>query len=516
MIRHLPPTTARPRSGDTLTEVLMAMLIMSIGVSFVAAVFPLSVLRTIQASQLTAATVHRFQAEALIDMLPDLVHNPEGIALEGLDRVTGPGDLNGDGQVDSDDDRPNTYREHFGTRYIVDPWGYHVHRLDGTTFTRVDPNTGASGNAAVSDWFGVDAAGIGWLQRYDGGILAQSQNTSNVDPRLWAEHQERLAATLAASADRFQEVATSELIEPILDPTNTFVIGVRFSASDDLASAGNSPRDQLQDSSVLGVVPDGEIARITLFDERGKASQAYPVTHISGQDVFWTESGFGDLNADGATDTRFLPESFRVGTEWVIGHAVLEVSQSRYYTWLMSVRKRGDGNASVDVAVLFNRGVDAEDEYAYQATFVPDTNIVGLVFDENSEPEPFLKRGGYVFDAQNCRWYRVQDFRERPAVIGWGGEYSDAYDVVMFVEGTIIEPGGEDTYVGGTGTTSGVLNYVYDMESADDNANGLLDDEDRNRDGVQVPAPLAMGRAVLMPGIIQVYSLGTVNVPEDF
>ena len=70
--------------------------------------------------------------------------------------------------------------------------------------------------------------------------------------------------------------------------------------------------------------------------------------------------------------------------------------------------------------------------------------------------------------------------------------------------------------MGGTGTTSGVLNYVYDMESADDNGNGLLDDEDRNRDGVQVPAPLAMGRAVLMPGIIQVYSLGTVNVPEDF
>ena len=43
------------RRGVTLTEVLMSMLIMAIGVSFVAAVFPLSLLRSIQGAQLTGA-----------------------------------------------------------------------------------------------------------------------------------------------------------------------------------------------------------------------------------------------------------------------------------------------------------------------------------------------------------------------------------------------------------------------------------------------------------------------------
>ena len=43
------------RRGVTLTEVLMSLMIMSIGISSVAVLFPLSMLRSLQATQRTAA-----------------------------------------------------------------------------------------------------------------------------------------------------------------------------------------------------------------------------------------------------------------------------------------------------------------------------------------------------------------------------------------------------------------------------------------------------------------------------
>lgn len=483
MIRHIPRKyTSHARRGVTLTEVLMSMLIMSIGISFIAAVFPLSVLRTIQASQLTSATIHRFQAEALLDMFPDLVHNPEGIPLEGLDGVTGPGDINGDGQVDTDDDRPNTYREHFGRNYIVDPWAYYIHAQDGTVFDRFDPPSGSTfNNTLVSDWFGIDAGGVSYLQRYDGGIAAQTfPAPTGVTPEDWLAYREDLAATLTASTDRWEEVATTPLVTAI-DDGNGNIIGVSFDAGIDLSMV-----DDPASGPNFGVVPDSELGRITIFDDHGHASQTYPITNAVGSDIYWSElaPGAGDADANGTLDRRYLPP--RIDE---IGHATIEISQKRQFSWMMTVRKRADGNAGVDVAVLFNRGIDAQLEYAYRTTFISGTNTVGIKYDPTSEPEPFLKKGGYILDAQNCRWYRIQDIRQQPTIGTW--EFGD-YQYVLSVEGTILSAGGEDI-------STPIPNDALDA-GEDRNGNNTLD----------------YGRAVLLPGVIEVYPLGTVAVPEEF
>src|SRR5215467_1551135 len=52
------------RKGATLTEVLIALLIMSIGLVALAVLFPISVLRSIKATQFTTATDNRYNAEA--------------------------------------------------------------------------------------------------------------------------------------------------------------------------------------------------------------------------------------------------------------------------------------------------------------------------------------------------------------------------------------------------------------------------------------------------------------------
>ena len=61
------------RGGTTLTEVLISMLIMGIGIVSLATLFPISVLRSIQATQVTNATMLRYNAEALVDLNPNIL-----------------------------------------------------------------------------------------------------------------------------------------------------------------------------------------------------------------------------------------------------------------------------------------------------------------------------------------------------------------------------------------------------------------------------------------------------------
>ena len=65
------------RTGATLSEVLIALLIMSIGVISVATLFPLSVLRSVNATQLTHATLLKQNAEALILNYPSILQQAQ-------------------------------------------------------------------------------------------------------------------------------------------------------------------------------------------------------------------------------------------------------------------------------------------------------------------------------------------------------------------------------------------------------------------------------------------------------
>ena len=87
-MRRLKRKTQRPagrpaRSGVSLSEVLMSLGLMSIGIAFIAGIFPLAALRTLRATNLTNATILRFNAEAAIATQEDfagtrraLIHNP--------------------------------------------------------------------------------------------------------------------------------------------------------------------------------------------------------------------------------------------------------------------------------------------------------------------------------------------------------------------------------------------------------------------------------------------------------
>lgn len=67
------PRHAVSRAGTSLVEVLMSLLVMGIGVVAVATLFPASVLRSVQATQLTNATILRYNAEAVLAAIPELL-----------------------------------------------------------------------------------------------------------------------------------------------------------------------------------------------------------------------------------------------------------------------------------------------------------------------------------------------------------------------------------------------------------------------------------------------------------
>ena len=102
---------SQQRAGVTLMEVLMSVMIMSIGVVSLASLFPISILRGVQATQLTNATVLRYNAEALIDSLPThFVFDPDGT-------------LNANGHI---------AHQRANRKYVVDPLGAYYASLDGT------------------------------------------------------------------------------------------------------------------------------------------------------------------------------------------------------------------------------------------------------------------------------------------------------------------------------------------------------------------------------------------------
>jgi hypothetical protein len=75
-----------PRSGVTLSEVLVSMLIMSVGVVSLATLFPISVIRTAQATQLTHAVFLRNNAEAAVESNLGILNNyyPVGSAVVNI------------------------------------------------------------------------------------------------------------------------------------------------------------------------------------------------------------------------------------------------------------------------------------------------------------------------------------------------------------------------------------------------------------------------------------------------
>jgi hypothetical protein len=191
-------------------------------------------------------------------------------------------------------------------------------------------------------------------------------------------------------------------------------------------------------ASGFTTLPAGITARAVIFSADGISSHARFLTSVGvvgGPDtvntIKWTEDVNNngtldpgeDINGNGTLDLYPLPASFVPG-----GKVRIEL-QERRYNWLLTVRRDSQSGANVDVVVFFKRRFDINtDEYLFPllTPFQVGFNQVvvswplGINPATNQEYKPFMRKGSYIFDANNAFWYRISNVSENLPANGQG------------------------------------------------------------------------------------------------
>lgn len=142
----------------------------------------------------------------------------------------------------------------------------------------------------------------------------------------------------------------------------------------------------LQSSVSMDGVSSGQQA--ILFSANGKSAEVRTIAAPVGQTISWS-----------APLTFTSIERVRIQRP------------ERHYTCLMTVRKLPLADPTIDVVVFFRRTFSPEDERVYSWPGAATAFRAGeseVQIDYSPTPnKPPLTVGSFVFDAMNCRWYRI-------------------------------------------------------------------------------------------------------------
>jgi hypothetical protein len=373
------PRISGGRTGATLAEVLIAILVMSIGVLSVAALFPVSIIRSAQANQLTVATGLRYNVEQILTVYSQLVTDPDG------------------NQVFNEQQAVPFQK------FVIDPLGY-------SYFTQ-------QGNTSQAQWFGYrtgnyfqantpsgtnSPAGYnGYLRRY-GGQFA-SGNLSYLDS---------LAACPDSWTMRFEDIATASTSTSVTLPQ--------------LATAGIA-------SPTLPYGTTNPYTRIVLFDTTGTLSQIRPLVSITGTVASWDEdaapngNGNGVLNAGEDVDGNGI---LAAAVPFTVGKVRIE-TQERRFSWIITARQDAARVTDVDVVVFFKRSFEGAgtigtpgdgEEFVFlnnngNSQVFSTGNATATLSYTGTDPVPFLKKGGFIFDPTNCYWYQIENYTDSSGTV---------------------------------------------------------------------------------------------------
>lgn len=415
----------------------MAILIMAIGIVSVFTLFPISVLRTIQATQQTNSKILKLNATEILKTSPvvltafqdgTVVNPPFGAAggsfgalnytgewrpgsayaagdivvptmksgnvwpnplvMYGASNVAGPsGATEPDWLANSIVSGPNIDWVPLNTNgfgqppdeplsYVVDPLGWNIANTDGTT-----PRDEFGNKTDSSAGQGVTPpAGGPPLLRIHGSM-------SNID----------VARNNVFLDDNWEEVFSAT-------PESANFTSVTFPAGTDLTGlTGGTFRIVLTST-------DGSKTIYRLLNTNATAGTT--VTLSSGEPI--------------PNQATSFPQ---VGGNPDVGLARVEVLNRRF-SWFLTVRNSGS-EPEIKCVVVFNRDLGSASEHVYDSNYA-NANIdidadgtedsiqhglgarndwVKITWDPATEPEPLLKAGNWLFDARTVSWYRVQQIQ---------------------------------------------------------------------------------------------------------
>jgi hypothetical protein len=417
------------RRGTSLMEVLAAILVMSVGVLSVMTLFPISIIRSIQATNLTNATILSKRADAIIDMY-------------GL--VT------------------DTYipqpAEGYQVHAVIDPLGWH-------DMVDADPGFGA-----IAQEYGND--GSGGVVRYSplsppvfnndqfqGGPPKYVDHDGGNPPRVPLRRISYAVnpinpGPVPVFPTPFPPAVTAVQF-PIFpmpgSPTNRDSVLAAVGLPDSFNSVFEGEPDATNGTPPTAIAfnaaqVDLSYAETHAAGHPGSSNPNQEVKLVPGSRVVLIDgTGRRSQVRDVTYDNMGVPNGIAVyptGTEWIIewanplpanfatvAEARLEIPQSRY-TWMLTVRKRGTTGGSVteiDCVTFFNRQTGDPAQERVHAAFAPNVAVEpdpanptyrGMYNPERIPPSDLLtidyngieapvKRGGFLFDPTNCLWYRV-------------------------------------------------------------------------------------------------------------
>lgn len=374
---------------------------MSIGIVSLTTMFPLSMMRTLKATQLTKSTDLRYNAEAFIKMNPRLLADPNG------DGITNP------------------VPEYF----VIDPFGrfytgdYLVNQSLPTAYPAIHDTFGNTGSSNPLPFNFQLGRNIGGTNRYHGGrySLALSDAIAAV-PDTWI-HQ-------------YDDAVLNPTALPVGTTTQLDITGLGASgwtANVFVAPLAVANPPPVRFRAVLESL-DGTSRQFRNITGAGAAVSGGNVDTITwNEDVNanGTLDAGEDVNGNGAIDAYPLPASFTPGRVQI-------QAQERRYTYLLTCRKEvGDdpATANVDVVVFADRSIDnpPEQEQLFAAQFSLGSRTMNVTYAVPGNT-PNAKKGGFVFDANNARWYRIVSILD-----------DKAGNMVIGLEGPTIKASAVDT-----------------------------------------------------------------------
>lgn len=384
MNRHTPqyPTSrrARPsrrRLGMTLTEVLMALMVMGIGLVSVITLFPLSILRSVEATKLTNATATRINAEAKIKASVS-----RGVTSTGGLEVINSAILN-------DPDRDgNVVTPHRNQNFIFDPLGATIGisdgRLPAMQASPGDPNNPYYNYTVFGDG---PVSGTTYLRRYTFGLNTQGAAQEFVtSPDSFITLFDGIAGSAASEHRTF--------VPPVANATQLNFYGFPF--------------DEYTSRRV----------QVTLFGSTANGESTMAV--LPG---FTTANNLVEFKRS-ATDPvpRTIPTRFAS-----LERVTVDLPEDRY-SWIATVRNKG-ATPSVSVAVFFRRSFSPEDEKIIDLMKMAGQHTY---FVQGLNPDalpPGLKQGGWMLDLDSFRWWKIAQLKRDNARNGyWIATDSEEYD----------------------------------------------------------------------------------------
>lgn len=383
------------RHGVTLTEVLMSLMIMSIGVVSLATLFPLAAARTIEATSYTNSTILRHNAVALIETIPELVSDPDGNAATREPR-----------------------------RFIVDPLGYHELQLaTGTPQTTYGNNAPTTVNTPLPPRY--LGAAVGNLTQQQASNLVRLGDTFS-----------QLSEGFATSFTTTSVVVPAEVDLSTVDPSVSTYRAVIFDA------AGRSSEVR----TLTGLTPLGGPGPYTLtwdtteplpasFSTVGLVRIESPTEYYT-----WMLSVRDSAAGRNIDVVAFLKRNFTLQNE-----QVYEADFRRFS--LDPTTDDGDGLPGDPMFDDNDNGTDDDrSEIGYPGTD-DQPNFKAYLRWTSAMPTPALIRGGYVLDTRNLRWYRIRAIEDETGT-----------SATLLLEDAIVADNTEDLYDFGNDTSDEDIN----------------------------------------------------------